>query len=311
MIPSILAESGLTPVGIQSAVPPADGLRRAMRTIERFERALGRKALWARRRAEERRRSRTRQRLRAEAEDLSARAAGGQRLLRPRKDRSPVRLFPGEGFERLRHARIGHFRRRLARYRGPRNDARPARRTASALFGADEPRHGGLSRSLRRHRRPVPAFRHARVAHPADPQSKRLDCRYRQKARAIRATIRGGDWHAWSLAPVCRRGRVLDACAERRYDRAAPTRGGPRLRGFWGVPDHLRVAVRGPHPPGDERLGHPAERRDLGRSREPPRERGGEDGRACSQHVHPRARLLPAGQPRIRRLPARDHHGGP
>ena len=33
-------------------------------------------------------------------------------------------------------------------------------------------------------------------------------------------------------------------------------------------------------------------------------QRSGEDGRACTQHVHPCARLLPSGQPRIRRLPA-------
>ena len=39
-------------------------------------------------------------------------------------------------------------------------------------------------------------------------------------------------------------------------------------------------------------------------------ERGGEDGRACSQYVHPRARLLPAGQSGFRRLSARlDHRG--
>ncbi len=40
-------------------------------------------------------------------------------------------------------------------------------------------------------------------------------------------------------------------------------------------------------------------------------ERSLEDGRACPQHVHPRARLLSAGQSRIRRLPARDHHRRP
>ena len=98
--------------------------------------------------------------------------------------------------------------------------------------------------------------------------------------------------------------------AGRHSDRAAHARRDSGLGRLRRVPHHLSVAVRRPDPARDQWVGHPAGRRNLGRSREPARERSVEDGGACAQHVHPRARLLPARQSRIRRLSARDHHRG-
>ena len=71
----------------------------AMRTIRNFELALGRRVLWAERRLQRQSAGRavragTGRRLRPTPADLSARHAGGERLLQPGQEVPAVRLFP-------------------------------------------------------------------------------------------------------------------------------------------------------------------------------------------------------------------------
>ena len=140
-----------------------------------------------------------------------------------------------------------------------------------------------------------------------------------RKARRPRSVAVSDNWRSSSG----RRWACMERCANllaktgagvpklrRHGHRAAYARRDSGLGRVRRVPHDLSVAERRPDPARDQWVRHPSRRRNLGRSREPARERGVENGGACSQHVHPRARLLSSRQSRIRRLSARDHHRG-
>ena len=110
--PKLLAESGLTPSESNPQFHQQMAYAVAMRTIERFERALGRKALWARRPPKDEGEPVPDDGFVPKTQNLSPRAARGERLLRPGQDRSPVRLLPGGRLQRFGDARLGHLRRR-------------------------------------------------------------------------------------------------------------------------------------------------------------------------------------------------------
>ena len=142
----------------QPAVPSADGLRRGddhhrpLRARPGTQGLLGGSLRTGRERS-------TGGRVRAAAADLPARAAHGQRLLQPEQGLAPVRLLPGHGRPDLRPIPRRHgLHLSVARRGGARDHARAARRIPRALHGGDQPRRAGVSRGVRRHRRPVPAL---------------------------------------------------------------------------------------------------------------------------------------------------------
>ena len=101
---------------------------------------------------------RVREAVRAPAAHLPARAARPQRLLQPGEEGAALRLLPGRREGRGQHTGDGRLHLPLARHRRPRDDPRPARRRASALQRADQPRCPRLPRGVRRHRGAVPAL---------------------------------------------------------------------------------------------------------------------------------------------------------
>ena len=86
---------------------------------------------------------------------------------------------------------------------------------------------------------------------------------------------------------------------------AARARRHPGGRGVRRVPVHLREAHRRSDPHRHRRLGRAARGRPVARAGQAPGRRGGQGGRARPPHVHPRARLLPAVRHHLRRVPAR------
>ena len=183
----VLAQNGVAPSETNPLFHQQMVYAVAMTTIGHFERALGRVALWSAHRGE----GNERRSVRAAVAHLSARAARSQRVLQPGQEGASVRLLPGRDQGRAQHA--GHARLHLpvARHHRPRDDARAARRRASTLQRADQSRRARLPRSLRRHRRALPALRLSGRAAQPDRQHARKPGQ-REPARPARAAIRPG-----------------------------------------------------------------------------------------------------------------------
>ena len=205
-IQHLLAQDGLAPVGVESAVPPADGLRGRdddHRTLR--ARARPRRALWA---------------------DVAI--ATGRRQLREQfvrrlriyphalRDRnayySPAKKALLFGYFPVDHARTRTTRR--ARWSSPAcrtTSSRTRRRTrcstacTRASTSRRNPRRAGLPRSVRRHRRAVPALHVSRrccesqIARtrgdldsekPARPAGAAVRARHRPRRRAARRARR-------------------------------------------------------------------------------------------------------------------------
>ena len=167
-------------------------------TIERFERALGRKALWARRRPKDR------------------------QAPCPINGYVPkLRIYP----HALREANAYYDPEKIALLFGyfPATDSSGsvvrgsvifcvvshdivAHETTHALLDglhpairADQSRHGGVPRGFRRHCRAVPALLHARscsCGRSGEPKAR--IGRHRRRLGSIGAAVRRGDGHAWT-----------------------------------------------------------------------------------------------------------------
>ena len=99
--------------------------------------------------------------------------------------------FPVDVEGRRQHAGHARLHLPLARHHRARDDARAARRRASALQRADEPRRPRLPRGVRRHRRALPALLLSGRAREPDPPHARRS-RQREPARPARAAVRPG-----------------------------------------------------------------------------------------------------------------------
>ena len=108
--PHLLARDGLAPSESNPQFHQQMVYAVAMTTIQHFERALGRKALWADRRVWQAKAKYDRA-VRATAAHLSARAARPQRLLLAREEGAALRLLPG----RRRRTRTTHRGRSSSR----------------------------------------------------------------------------------------------------------------------------------------------------------------------------------------------------
>gem|GEM_PF-6281877 len=148
----------------QPAVPPADGLRRGHEDNRPFRagsgphRPLGAAtdapAGWQVGGA-----------LRPAPAHPSPCPARAQRLLQPREEGPALRLFPGAQGQRRRQPAGRHgLHLPIPRHHRPRDDPRPAGRTAPTLPRTDQRGRPGLPRGLCRHRGPFPALHHPRGA---------------------------------------------------------------------------------------------------------------------------------------------------
>ena len=106
--PYLLAQDGLTAVGVEPAVPPGNGLRcrnghdSQVRARARKTRALGRSAIPDQRRQ-------VLQSVRSTAENLPARIARPERLLQPGKESTALRLLSRHGNGRQQYARYNRL----------------------------------------------------------------------------------------------------------------------------------------------------------------------------------------------------------
>ena len=293
----------------------------AMTTIDRFERALGRKAFWTDRFRHGDGSVSVDGPVRAAAADLPARAAHGQCVLQPRQGRAAVRLLPGHRGSDLRPVSRRHgLHLPVARHHRARDDARAARRLPRALHGGDQPRRAGLPRGVRRHRRAVPALHVSRGADAPD-RARRAAISGSENLLAQLATQFG---HARGTHGALRdaigrydpdTGEVGEARARSRRARRRPWRCTRAARSWWRRSStrscrSIKTAratccgwraaapaccAQGElHPDLVNRLAQEA-----AKAAEP-----------RAQHVHPRARLLPARRPDLRRVSAGADHRG-
>ena len=158
------------PAGARTASTPSEGNPQfhqqmvyavAMTTIHNFERALGRRVLWSRRpgRAEAGTEPSSCPRLRIYPHALREANA----YYSPQKKALLFGYFPASTADPGHNLPGRHgLHLPVARHRRPRDDPRAARRPAPALHRAEQPRHPGVPRGVRRHRGPVPALLHPR-----------------------------------------------------------------------------------------------------------------------------------------------------
>ena len=190
--PNLLAQDGLRALGRQSAVPPADGLRRgddddrAIRARARPRRALGAAPSTARR-------TRTSPEQFVHRLRIYPHALRDQQcLLQPGQEGAAVRLLPGRRIDgREQHA--GHdWSSPASRTTSSRTRRRtPCSTASSTVQRAEQSRRARLPRGVRRHRRAVPAFLLSRGAARPDRAHARRP-RQREPARPARAAVRPG-----------------------------------------------------------------------------------------------------------------------
>ncbi len=171
-----------------------------MTTIHNFERALGRRILWSQAGAEQGYQFVPRLRIYPHA----LREANA--YYSPQKKALLFGYFPASTSRPGAQPPRRHgLHLPVARRRRPRDDARAARRPAPALHRADQPRHPGVPRGVRRHRGAVPALLLRAGAARPDPRAPAATWR----ARTCSASSRSS-----SARRIGNRGALRDALGE-------------------------------------------------------------------------------------------------
>ncbi|CAA9381427.1 MAG: Subtilase family protein, partial [uncultured Gemmatimonadetes bacterium] len=305
------------PFGGEPAVPPADGVRggddhhRPLRAGARAQGVLDGPLPRPRHR-------RSAGPVRPQAAHLPARAAHGERVLQPPEGRGAVRLLSRHAGPQL-GAVSGRGRVHLpvARHHRPRGDARAAGRLPQVLHGGHQPGRAGLPRGVRGHRGALPALHLSRSARPPDRPHPRRPEREREPAGPARHAVRPLARNARRAARrhrALRSGRPGVGAARAgpggagRDGPGARARRHPGGRGVRRVHLHLPQPHARPDAASQRRNRRPAAGRAAPGPGEPAVAGSGEVRGAGAQHLHPRAGLLPAGGPHLRRVPARPDH---
>lgn len=199
--PRLLAENGLPPSEANPQFHQQMCYAVAMRMIEYFERALGRKAMWSSRYVRDPEGNVISEefvpRLRIYPHALRA----ANSFYSPERKALLFGHFPGKSRSGRKYlAGRARILCGFARYHRPRNHPCFARRPAPSLPGINQPGRSGLPRSFRGYRRPVPALQHAGSADCADTTNPRQH-RAGQSPRSIGTPIWRGDIRRLSRAP--------------------------------------------------------------------------------------------------------------